>query len=177
MRPASIFWMSSRSFTIRIRRSQLPIAGGAAAAMASLADAAGVTLVCEAGPGAERLCANVDRDRITQVLTNLLSNALKFSRAGTTVLLRVEDGGACARLSVADQGEGIPDDFRARVFQRFAQADGSNARRSGGTGLGLSICKTIVEEHGGTIRFDSVAGAGTTFTVDLPAARLEQVAT
>jgi PAS domain S-box-containing protein len=148
----------------------LPIAEGAVAAMASLAAQAGVTLVCEAGPGTERLCADVDRDRIAQVLANLLSNALKFSAPGTTVVTRLEDGGDCARLSVADQGEGIPDDFRERVFQRFAQADGSNARRSGGTGLGLSICKTIVEEHGGTIRFDSVVGSGTTFMVALPLA-------
>ena len=155
----------------------LPIAEGALAAMASLAAQAGVTLACEAGPGAERLCTNVDRDRIAQVLANLLSNALKFSAPGTTVVTRLEDGGDCARLSVADQGEGIPDDFRERVFQRFAQADGSNARRSGGTGLGLSICKTIVEEHGGTIRFDSVVGSGTTFMVALPLAQREHPAT
>jgi len=147
----------------------LPIAEKAAASMASLAAQAGVTLVCEAGPGAAGLCASVDRDRISQVLANLLSNAVKFSEAGTTVVTRVEDGGDCVKLSVADQGTGIPEDFRGRVFQRFAQADGTNSRRSGGTGLGLSICKAIVEEHGGTIGFDSVAGQGTTFTIALPA--------
>lgn len=147
----------------------LPIAEKAAASMASLAAQAGVTLMCEAGPGAAGLCASVDRDRISQVLANLLSNAVKFSEAGTTVVTRVEDGGDCVKLSVADQGTGIPEDFRGRVFQRFAQADGTNSRRSGGTGLGLSICKAIVEEHGGTIGFDSVAGQGTTFTIALPA--------
>ena len=146
----------------------LPIADSAVASMASLASQVGVTLACEAGPGADALCADVDRDRITQVLANLLSNAVKFSTAGTTVVTRVDDGGDCVRLSVADQGEGIPEAFRARVFQRFAQADGTNSRRSGGTGLGLSICKTIVEEHGGTICFDSVVGQGTTFIVHLP---------
>ena len=153
----------------------LPIAEKAVASMASLAAQAGVTLVCEAGPGADRLCADVDRDRLTQVLANLLSNAVKFSEAGTTVVTRVEDGGAngaeMVRLSVTDQGTGIPEDFRGRVFQRFAQADGTNSRRSSGTGLGLSICKAIVEEHGGTIGFDSVAGQGTTFTIVLPAAK------
>jgi len=147
-----------------------PIAEGAVASMASLAAQAGVALVCEAGPGVGALQASVDRDRLTQVLANLLSNAVKFSEGGTTVTTRVEDGGGCVRLSVADQGSGIPEAFRGRVFQRFAQADGTNSRRSGGTGLGLSICKAIVDEHGGTIRFDSVVGQGTTFTVELPLA-------
>jgi PAS domain S-box-containing protein len=148
----------------------LPVAEGAVASMAGLAAQAGVTLACAAGPGAAALRAGIDRDRITQVLANLLSNAVKFSEAGTTVTTRVEDGGDCVRLSVTDQGSGIPEAFRDRVFQRFAQADGTNSRRSGGTGLGLSICKAIVEQHGGTIRFDSVAGQGTTFVVELPAA-------
>jgi PAS domain S-box-containing protein len=148
----------------------LPIAEGAVASMASLASRTGVTLACEAGPGAAALRASVDRDRITQVLANLLSNALKFSEAGTTVTTRVEACGGCARVSVADQGSGIPEAFRGRVFQRFAQADGTNSRRSGGTGLGLSICKAIVDQHGGTIRFDSVVGQGTTFTIKLPLA-------
>ena len=148
----------------------LPIAEGAVASMASLASQAGVALRCEAGPGAEAVRAAVDRDRITQVLANLLSNAVKFSEPGTTVLTRVEAGVDCVRLSVADQGCGIPEAFHGRVFQRFAQADGTNARRSGGTGLGLSICKALVEAHGGTIRFDSVVGQGSTFVIELPLA-------
>ena len=147
----------------------LPVAQGAVASMAGLAARAGVALACEAGPGAAALRASIDRDRIVQVLANLLSNAVKFSEAGTTVTTRVDGGGGGVRLAVTDQGSGIPEAFRERVFQRFAQADGTNARRSGGTGLGLSICKAIVEEHGGTIRFDSVAGQGTTFVVELPA--------
>ncbi len=145
----------------------LPIAEAAVASMASLAAQAGVTLACEAGPGADDLEASVDRDRITQVLANLLSNAVKFSPAGSTVLTRVERIGDRVRLSVADQGDGIPEAFRPRVFQRFAQADGTNSRRSGGTGLGLAICKTIVEEHGGTIGFESREGQGTTFAFTL----------
>jgi len=147
----------------------VPVAESAVASMATLAGQAGVTLRCETGPGAAALRASIDRDRITQVLANLLSNAVKFSEAGTTVTTRVEDGGGCVRVSVTDQGSGIPEAFRDRVFQRFAQADGTNSRRSGGTGLGLSICKAIVDEHGGTIRFDSVVGQGTTFVVELPA--------
>jgi PAS domain S-box-containing protein len=148
----------------------LPIAEDALTAMAGFAARAGVTLACEPGPGASGLRANVDRDRITQVLANLLSNAVKFSEPGGRVAVRLEavhEGRS--RLSVTDQGAGIPEAFRPRVFQRFAQADGADSRRKGGTGLGLSICKTIVEEHGGTIGFDSVAGQGTTFWVELPA--------
>jgi signal transduction histidine kinase len=86
------------------------------------------------------------------------------------VRAQVEAGAEHVRLAVADEGAGIPEAFRERVFQRFAQADGADSRRQGGTGLGLSICKTIVEEMGGTIRFDSAEGIGTTFYVELPLA-------
>jgi signal transduction histidine kinase len=70
---------------------------------------------------------------------------------------------------VADHGAGIPQQFRERVFQRFAQADSADSRRKGGTGLGLSICKAIVEEHGGRIWFETSEGEGTSFFVELPA--------
>jgi signal transduction histidine kinase len=129
-----------------------------------------VRLAFDAGDGAELLRAEVDRDRLTQVVTNLLSNAIKFSGPGSTVRAQVEAGAEHVRLAVADEGAGIPEAFRERVFQRFAQADGADSRRQGGTGLGLSICKTIVEEMGGTIRFDSAEGIGTTFYVELPLA-------
>jgi signal transduction histidine kinase len=73
------------------------------------------------------------------------------------------------RIAVSDRGAGIPAAFRERIFRRFAQADGADSRRKGGTGLGLSICKTIVEEHGSRIWFETAEGAGTTFFVELPA--------
>jgi PAS domain S-box-containing protein len=148
----------------------MPVAESAVASMQSVAAQAGVTLACVAAPGADALVAEVDRDRLAQVLTNLLSNAIKFSEPGTMVRTRLEAYGDCARLAVVDEGAGIPEAFRARVFQRFAQADGADSRRQGGTGLGLSICKTIVEEHGGNIWFDSAEGMGTTFYVELPLA-------
>ena len=148
----------------------LPLAADAVAAMQSFAAQSGIELSCVAAPGAESACVDVDRDRLAQVLTNLLSNAIKFSGPGSTVRTQVEAGAEHVRLAVADEGAGIPEAFRERVFQRFAQADGADSRRQGGTGLGLSICKTIVEEMGGTIRFDSVEGIGTTFYVELPLA-------
>jgi signal transduction histidine kinase len=147
----------------------LPVADSALAAMRGFADQAGVALACHAAPDAQLARAAIDRDRMTQVLTNLLSNAIKFSEPGGKVDLSLEVLHGDVLLAVADRGAGIPDDFRGRVFQRFAQADGADSRRKGGTGLGLSICKSIVEEHGGRIWFDSVEGEGTTFYVALPA--------
>ncbi len=149
----------------------LPLAEHALDAMEGYAGQMGVALRCESGPGAQALAVNCDRDRIVQVLTNLLSNAVKFSPRGGLVTLGVGHEGGRARLTVSDQGCGIPEEFRPRVFERFAQADSADSRQKGGTGLGLSITKSIVDEHGGTIWFESQAGAGTRFIVELPLAR------
>jgi signal transduction histidine kinase len=72
------------------------------------------------------------------------------------------------RVAVTDQGPGVPEEFRRRIFQKFAQADGGDARPKGGTGLGLSICKAIVEKLGGSISYRCAPGEGTTFYFDLP---------
>ncbi len=109
-----------------------------------------------------------DTDRLTQVFTNLLSNAAKFSPSGDQVDIRAEQHGSNLRVSVIDHGPGIPDEFRTTIFQKFAQADSKDNRRKGGTGLGLSIARSIVEKHGGTMSFDSVPGSGASFHVDLP---------
>lgn len=111
-----------------------------------------------------------DADRLIQVVTNLLSNALKFSPQGGRVHVTVDPVTRLARLSVADQGPGIPEAFRARIFSRFAQADGSDTRAKGGTGLGLAIAREIAERHGGRLWFESEEGRGTTFHLDLPVA-------
>jgi DNA-binding response OmpR family regulator/anti-sigma regulatory factor (Ser/Thr protein kinase) len=110
----------------------------------------------------------VDRDRLVQVLTNLLSNAAKFSPRGgvISVCTKLED--ESVDITVHDCGPGVPPEFRRRIFERFAQADGSDSRAKGGTGLGLSIAKTIVERLGGTIDFESAPETGTTFRVSLP---------
>ena len=155
------------------RRAQplLPVAGHALDAMQGYADQLGVTLRLECREPARQLAAAIDRDRLVQVLTNLLSNAIKFSPRGGLVTLVLEEHEGSARLSVRDQGAGIPPEFQARVFQRFAQADGADTRQQGGTGLGLSIAKSLVEEHGGRIGFETAPGEGTTFRVDLPLAQ------
>jgi PAS domain S-box-containing protein len=111
----------------------------------------------------------VDRDRLIQVLTNILSNAAKFSPRGAVIAVGIRAGFDSVQVSVRDRGPGIAPEFRSRIFQRFAQADSSDSRAKGGTGLGLSIAKTIMERLGGSIGFDSVAGEGTTFYITLPA--------
>jgi PAS domain S-box-containing protein len=110
-----------------------------------------------------------DPDRLVQVVTNLVSNAVKFSPRGETVRISVHPLDRRYRISVADRGPGIPEEFRTRIFSKFAQADGSDTRQKGGTGLGLSIVREIVTRMGGTISFDSVRGEGAVFHVDLPA--------
>jgi PAS domain S-box-containing protein len=149
----------------------LPLLEQALQGMQGYARQMGVTLERTCDEAARGLAARVDHDRMTQVLTNLLSNAVKFSPRGGTVTLRLAAAGAGARISVIDHGCGIPEQFRPRVFQRFAQADSADSRTKGGTGLGLSICKSLVEEHGGAIRYES-DGAGTRFDVELPLAGL-----
>lgn len=108
------------------------------------------------------------RDQFMQILTNLISNAAKFSPHGGTVELAVVRAGTNVRISVTDHGEGISAEFQPRVFGKFSQADSSNTRKAGGTGLGLNICKALVEMHGGHIDFATEAGKGTTFYFDLP---------
>lgn len=109
-----------------------------------------------------------DADRLLQVLTNLLSNAVKFSPKGGVVTVTLGRQHTGLRISVADKGPGIPETFQHRLFQKFAQADGSDSRRIAGTGLGLAIVKNIVERLQGTITFETAASRGTVFHVDLP---------
>src|SRR4029450_502326 len=117
-----------------------------------------------------------DADRVMQVLTNLLSNAAKFSPPHAEVVLGAERRGPELRVWVSDRGPGIPKDFRERIFQRFAQADSSTTRRREGTGLGLSISKAIIQRLGGRIGFETQEGVGTTFFIDLPGAESARAA-
>jgi PAS domain S-box-containing protein len=109
-----------------------------------------------------------DADRLLQVMTNLLSNAAKFSPAGSAVAVSCAVRDRVVRIAVTDQGPGVPKEFRSRIFQKFAQADGGDTRQKGGTGLGLSICKAIIDRLGGTIGYASAPGQGATFYFDLP---------
>jgi len=111
----------------------------------------------------------VDAQRVMQVMTNLLTNAVKFSPPGSTVEIRfTRSTHERVRVEVRDQGPGISPQFRPRVFAKFSQEDSSDSRSLGGAGLGLAISKALVEQMGGTIGFDTVLGRGATFFFDLP---------
>ena len=111
-----------------------------------------------------------DKDRVTQVLGNLLSNAAKFSPKGGRVEIKTFAIGANIRIEVSDKGPGIPDEFRGKIFQPFSQSDSTDTRVHGGTGLGLNISKALVNAMGGMIGFSTKVGedSGSTFFFELP---------
>ncbi len=121
---------------------------------------------CE-GPE-EDLVVQGDRDRLAQVLTNLLENAIKYSPTGGTVRVACARRGAEFRISVSDAGIGIPADQQEHLFERFFRARNAPISGFGGLGLGLYICRDIVESHGGRIWVESEAGQGSTFHFTLP---------
>lgn len=135
-------------------------------AIGEFAQGLGVRIRIEAAPGVHEVRA--DTDRLAQVITNLLSNAVKFSPPNSEVVVTIDNGIGLVRISVRDHGPGIAAEFKSRVFERFAQADATNARRKGGTGLGLSIVKEIVDRLAGEIGFGDAPGGGTIFYVELP---------
>lgn len=125
-----------------------------------------VQFILEESVGQARVRA--DSDRLMQVMSNLLSNAAKFTRPGTNVEISVHSNGESLCISVRDHGNGIPESFHEKIFDKFSQADSSDTRRRGGTGLGLNIARSIIEAHGGRLDFDTRMGEGTTFYFELP---------
>jgi PAS domain S-box-containing protein len=134
--------------------------------MQILADQAEITLTTTPHPYA----LMGDGDRLIQVMTNLLNNAIKFSAKGSTVWLGVEQDAALnvLRFWVKDQGRGIPTEQLERIFERFHQVNTSDSRQKGGTGLGLPICRSIIQQHGGTIWAESELGQGSCFYFTVP---------
>jgi PAS domain S-box-containing protein len=133
---------------------------------AGFAEKCGVRFVLEPVSANDRVMA--DPDRLMQVVANLLSNAAKFSLPGAEVRIRVRPGSTTMRVEVEDSGAGIPEAFKAHIFQKFAQADASATRRFEGTGLGLSIARKLMEAMGGSIGFDSIVDHGSVFYIELP---------
>jgi PAS domain S-box-containing protein len=134
----------------------------------AIADSYGVRVRIDASLDAFDI--QVDPDRFVQVITNLISNALKFSPPGKEIAIAIENRDDSVRITVRDHGPGIPIDFRPRVFEKFAQAEIGNANHQAGTGLGLSIVRQIIMRMNGQIGFDDAPGGGTIFYVDLPRA-------
>ena len=117
---------------------------------------------------ADSVRLRADPDRLVQVLTNVLSNALKFSSPGKSVEISAHRQGSELAIRVTDEGRGIPPDKLEAIFGRFQQVDASDSREKGGTGLGLAISRSIVQQHDGRIWVESTLGVGSTFTVAIP---------
>jgi len=115
------------------------------------------------------IAASTDRDRLFQAVTNLVSNAAKFSGSGSVVRITLEQSDGSARIRVSDEGPGVPEEFRSRLFDRFTQSDHTRESTSlPGTGLGLAITKGIVEQLGGVVWLDETVETGATFEIVLP---------
>jgi len=154
---------------VRVRPVALaPIVREVADLLAEPARRGGIALTIDV---AAELRVQGDPDRLTQVVSNLLDNAIKYTPEGGRVRIvgRAVPGQPLVELSVEDTGAGIPAEDLPRLAERFYRVDKARVRERGGTGLGLSIVKHIVQAHGGTLAFDSRVGVGTTVTVRLPA--------
>src|SRR6202789_524359 len=166
--------MESGRAPLQIRRCSLrDLAQQAIDTMTPMADANSVHLGLEPSSIAhlaypETLFFDGDSDRILQVLTNLLSNAIKFSPPASTVRIHTEATSDSILLKIVDEGRGIPSDKLDTIFDRFQQVEPSDARQKGGTGLGLAICRSIVQQHSGSIWAQRNLVAGTTLYVMLP---------
>jgi signal transduction histidine kinase len=135
-------------------------------AMSEVAVARGIAL--DSQVPARPVELRFDRERIVQLLTNLVGNALKFTPSGGSVSVRLDDGPDAVTVEVRDSGPGIPADELPRIFERFYRGTNTGEARASGSGLGLAIVRSIVEMHGGEIDVASVLGEGTTFRISLP---------
>lgn len=154
-----------RAGVLPLERRWLDLDRGVARALDELrpqAEEKGVRLLREGAAGSVKIFG--DEERLLQVLVNLLGNAVKFTPAGGSVRLTLEERGEAVEVAVADTGLGIPADALPRIFDRYQQAHPGR----GGTGLGLAIVKAFVEAHGGSVRVESEEGKGSRFTVILP---------
>jgi signal transduction histidine kinase len=149
-----------------LQRARVPAARIVEEALAEVSEIAGDRGV-RLEQSASELAMDVDPSLLRRVLVNLLANAIRFSPPGGTVTISAVLAGGTACLSVTDQGPGVPEEERERIFEPFYQLDLPGAGRVG-SGLGLAFCRLAVDAHGGTIRIDPVPGAGSRFTVVLP---------
>lgn len=159
--------LEGNRMTLQLRSSQLnPLLAESLRANQGYADTFDVKLALDCAP--EAATALVDERRLLQVMANLVSNAIKHSRKGSTVQIVLRGVSEGWRIDVVDQGGGIDPAFLSRLFEKFAQADSSDRRSVSGTGLGLHISRMLVERMGGRIDVASLPGKGSTFSVVLP---------
>lgn len=159
--------LQSGTLALKCEELALPsLVADTANELRALADRRNISLVVTQD---ESCCAVfADPMRVIQVVTNLISNAIKFSPERTEIIVSVSDLGHMNRVSVTDHGRGIPESFQPMVFRQFSRDPGVEAEGTEGFGLGLSICKRLVEQMEGSIDFDSTVGQGTCFFFDLP---------
>ena len=138
----------------------------AIAANQMYAEKYGVSIHFDAGPAGIQV--NADQGRLMQVLTNLISNAVKFSLQGGVISISITPRKKLVRVNIKDTGSGIAPEFQKKIFEKFSQADASNTRQKGGTGLGLTISKAIIERMSGQLAFTSEVDVGSNFYFDLP---------
>jgi signal transduction histidine kinase/DNA-binding response OmpR family regulator len=161
--------MDSGRAPLTLRRCSMhDLAHEAVDTMSTMADSAGIKIELTSNAPRDSIYFDADSDRILQVLTNLLSNALKFSPPGSSVVIQIDSNPNSLLLRVVDRGRGIPADKLDAVFDRFQQVESSDASKKGGTGLGLAICRSIIQQHGGAIWAQpNRDGVGTTLWVQL----------
>ncbi|MDP2183593.1 MAG: response regulator [Actinomycetota bacterium] len=168
--------MESGRVHLKLEPLELPeIVQGVLDTFRTYADQSNVELSAKVGDDLPRVAG--DRDRVGQVMMNLVSNAIKYSPGGGAATIGVGRDGDLVVISVSDSGIGISEEDQAQLFTKFFRVDSTLTREIGGTGLGLSICKTVVELMGGSIWVESVAGEGSTFSFSLPVAPDELVRT
>ena len=159
-----------------LRRMQAaPLINRTVEAMRGYAEKHDVTIKTTLPPWPQ--CLKGDPDKLEQLLTNLLSNAIKHSPPGGQVEVFSTQERDQIRIEVRDRGAGVPDEFRGRIFGKFAMADASDSRAKGGTGLGLAIAREIARRHGGEVGFDDRDGGGTIFHFGVPLAKSDDVET
>jgi len=159
--------MESGKLTFNFERiAVVPLVEQAIDGIRNFAESHGIRLRFDAAAADAEVEA--DSLRLLQVLTNLLSNAIKFSPSGGEVIVALGSDAEAVRISVRDHGPGIPEDFRPRMFEKFAQADSADGHQKGGSGLGLNIVRQIVDRLGGEIFFEDAPGGGTVFHLTLP---------
>jgi signal transduction histidine kinase len=147
---------------LEMRLADTPLSSIIERSLAAVGDFAGARKIRITASEA-KVWVHADANRLIQVLINLLSNAVKFSPPGGTVHIDVNELPDAVEISVSDQGRGIPAHLQAVVFERYRQVEPGDAVQKGGTGLGLSVCKTIIEQHDGSIGLLSTEGSGSTF--------------